>query len=99
MVRRTLAAYGHWDVLVNNAAVAITKPFQIIEADFDLSFAGTSRASFQAGWITAQNSRVSGGHRLIGARRPAPVSAPAALTSGQLQAAGPGSARSITSAS
>jgi NAD(P)-dependent dehydrogenase (short-subunit alcohol dehydrogenase family) len=49
MVRRMLAAYGHWDVLVNNAAVAITKPFaQIIEADFDLSFAVNVRASSTA---------------------------------------------------
>jgi 3-oxoacyl-[acyl-carrier protein] reductase len=39
MVERTLARYGRWDVLVNNAAVAITKPFpQITEAEFDLSF-------------------------------------------------------------
>lgn len=56
-----LAAYGHWDVLVNNAAVAITKPFaQIIEADFDLSSAVNVKAS-SGGWITGQNIRVIGG--------------------------------------
>jgi len=39
MVEEMLGEYGRWDVLVNNAAVAITKPFaQITEAEFDLSF-------------------------------------------------------------
>ena len=39
MVDRLLAAWGRWDILVSNAAVAITKPFpQISEAEFDLSF-------------------------------------------------------------
>lgn len=27
MADRMLAEYGRWDILVNNAAVAITKPF------------------------------------------------------------------------
>jgi 3-oxoacyl-[acyl-carrier protein] reductase len=40
MVEEMIGEYGRWDVLVNNAAVAITKPFaQITEAEFDLSFA------------------------------------------------------------
>lgn len=40
MIEQTLARFGRWDILVNNAAVAITKPFaEITEADFDLSFA------------------------------------------------------------
>ena len=39
MVEEMLGEYGRWDVLVNNAAVAITKPFaQFTEAEFDLSF-------------------------------------------------------------
>lgn len=47
MVEAMLAAYGRWDILVNNAAVAITKPFpQITEADFDLSFAVNVKGAF-----------------------------------------------------
>jgi 3-oxoacyl-[acyl-carrier protein] reductase len=39
MVEEMLGEYGRWDVLVNNAAVAITKPFgQVTEAEFDRSF-------------------------------------------------------------
>jgi 3-oxoacyl-[acyl-carrier protein] reductase len=39
MVEEMLGEYGRWDVLVNNAAVAITRPFaQVTEAEFDLSF-------------------------------------------------------------
>jgi 3-oxoacyl-[acyl-carrier protein] reductase len=47
MVGRLLAAWGRWDVLVNNAAVAITKPFsQVSEAEFDLSFAVNVKGLF-----------------------------------------------------
>ena len=39
MIDQTLATFGRWDILVSNAAVAITKPFaEITEAEFDLSF-------------------------------------------------------------
>lgn len=38
MIEQTLATFGRWDTLVNNAAAAITKPFaEITEAEFDLS--------------------------------------------------------------
>jgi len=48
MVARTLAEYGRWDILVNNAAVAITKPFaQITEAELDRSFAANVKGAFQ----------------------------------------------------
>src|SRR5262245_34584561 len=47
MVEEMLAAFGRWDVLVNNAAVAITKPFsEITEAEFDLSFAANVKGVF-----------------------------------------------------
>ena len=49
MVNTVLDSYGRWDVLVNNAAVAITKPFaEITEAEFDLSFAVNVKGVFHA---------------------------------------------------
>jgi 3-oxoacyl-[acyl-carrier protein] reductase len=47
MVERLLGEYGRWDVLVNNAAVAVTKPFpQITEEEFDRSFAVNVKGVF-----------------------------------------------------
>jgi 3-oxoacyl-[acyl-carrier protein] reductase len=47
MVERLLAEFGRWDILVNNAAVAITKPFpEITEAEFDTSFAVNVKGVF-----------------------------------------------------
>jgi 3-oxoacyl-[acyl-carrier protein] reductase len=47
MVQRLLGEYGRWDVLVNNAAVAITKPFpEISEEEFDRSFAVNVKGVF-----------------------------------------------------
>jgi 3-oxoacyl-[acyl-carrier protein] reductase len=47
MVGQMLATFGRWDILVNNAAVAITKPFpQITEAEFDTSFAVNVKGVF-----------------------------------------------------
>jgi 3-oxoacyl-[acyl-carrier protein] reductase len=47
MVERLLGEYGRWDVLVNNAAVAVTKPFpQITEEEFDQSFAVNVKGVF-----------------------------------------------------
>jgi 3-oxoacyl-[acyl-carrier protein] reductase len=47
MVDQMLATFGRWDILVNNAAVAITKPFpEITEAEFDTSFAVNVKGVF-----------------------------------------------------
>ena len=47
MVHRLLAAFGRWDILVNNAAVAITKAFpEVTEAEFDLSYAVNVKGVF-----------------------------------------------------
>lgn len=47
MVDRMLAEHGHWDMLVNNAAVAITKPFgEVTEDEFDRSFAVNVKGVF-----------------------------------------------------
>jgi 3-oxoacyl-[acyl-carrier protein] reductase len=47
MVSRLLAECGRWDILVNNAAVAITKPFpEVTEAEFDRMFAVNVKGVF-----------------------------------------------------
>jgi 3-oxoacyl-[acyl-carrier protein] reductase len=47
LVQQILSTHGRWDVLVNNAAVAITKPFaEVSETDFDLSFAVNVKGAF-----------------------------------------------------
>jgi 3-oxoacyl-[acyl-carrier protein] reductase len=47
MVETILDRFGRWDILVNNAAVAVTKPFgEISEAEFDLSFAVNVKGVF-----------------------------------------------------
>ena len=47
MVEQMLAGFGRWDILVNNAAVAITKPFpEITEAEFDMSYAVNVKGVF-----------------------------------------------------
>ncbi len=47
MVGQLVRESGRWDILVNNAAVAITKPFgTVTEAEFDLSFAVNVKGVF-----------------------------------------------------
>jgi 3-oxoacyl-[acyl-carrier protein] reductase len=54
MADQMLAGFGRWDILVNNAAVAITKPFrEVPEAESDLSFAVNVKGVFhglQVAW-------------------------------------------------
>jgi 3-oxoacyl-[acyl-carrier protein] reductase len=47
MVERLLREYGRWDILVNNAAVAVTRPFaDITDDEFDRSFAVNVKGVF-----------------------------------------------------
>jgi len=47
MVERLLREYGRWDILVNNAAVAVTKPLaDITDDEFDRSFAVNVKGVF-----------------------------------------------------
>jgi 3-oxoacyl-[acyl-carrier protein] reductase len=63
MVAELTREFGQWDILVNNAAVAITKPFATVtEAEFDLSFAVNVKGVFhglQLAWEhLADNGRI-----------------------------------------
>jgi 3-oxoacyl-[acyl-carrier protein] reductase len=63
MVERLLGEYGRWDVLVNNAAVAITKPLpEVTEEEFDRSFAVNVKGVFhglQLAWAhLAEGGRI-----------------------------------------
>lgn len=64
MVEQVLAKFGQWDILVNNAAVAITKPFaQITEAELDLSFAVNVKGVFHGLQLAWQH--LADGGRII----------------------------------
>jgi 3-oxoacyl-[acyl-carrier protein] reductase len=64
MVQRLLSEYGRWDILVNNAAVAVTKPFaQVTEDEFDLSFAVNVKGVFHGMQLAWEH--LSDGGRII----------------------------------
>ena len=64
MVEQLLAEFGRWDILVNNTAVAITKPFSAItEAEFDLSFAVNVKGVFHGLQLAWQH--LADGGRII----------------------------------
>ena len=64
LVDRLLAEYGRWDILVNNAAVAVTKPFaQVTEEEFDRSFAVNVKGVFHGLQLALE--RMADGGRVI----------------------------------
>jgi 3-oxoacyl-[acyl-carrier protein] reductase len=64
MVDRLIGEYGHWDILVNNAAVAVTKPFaDVTEPEFDLSFAVNVKGVFHG--LQLALARMAEGGRVI----------------------------------
>ncbi|WP_199742945.1 SDR family oxidoreductase [Nocardia stercoris] len=63
LVAELLRVYGRWDILVNNAAVALTKPFhEVTGEEFDLSYAVNVKGVFhglQLAWEhLADNGRI-----------------------------------------
>jgi 3-oxoacyl-[acyl-carrier protein] reductase len=64
MVQRLLVAFGRWDILVNNAAIAITKPFpEVTEAEFDLSYAINVKGVFHGMQLAC--AHMASGGRII----------------------------------
>ncbi|XP_028675512.1 L-xylulose reductase [Erpetoichthys calabaricus] len=58
---KALNAIGHVDLLVNNAAVAILKPFlEATQEDFDKSFDVNVKAAFHVAQIVAREMKVRG---------------------------------------
>jgi 3-oxoacyl-[acyl-carrier protein] reductase len=69
MARRTVAAFGRIDVLVNNAAyfsTIVKRPFEQIEvAEWDLAFAVNVRGSWLCACAVVPTMRAQGGGRII----------------------------------
>src|SRR5580700_3116717 len=62
MVHRLLAAFGRWDILVNNAAVATTKAFpEVTEAEFDLCYAVNVKSVFHGMQLAYAHMAKKGG--------------------------------------
>ncbi|WP_042420610.1 SDR family oxidoreductase [Streptacidiphilus anmyonensis] len=61
MVDRLTGSFGGWDILVNNAAVAVTKPFaEVTEEEFDRSFAVNVKGVFHGLQLALERMRDGG---------------------------------------
>jgi 3-oxoacyl-[acyl-carrier protein] reductase len=64
MVEVTIDRFGSWDVLVNNAGVALIKPFgEVTEAEFDQSFQVNVKGCFNGCQLALE--RMADGGRII----------------------------------
>jgi 3-oxoacyl-[acyl-carrier protein] reductase len=61
MVDRMTEEFGGWDILVNNATVAVTKPFaEVTEEEFDRSFAVNVKGAFHGLQLAWERMRDGG---------------------------------------
>jgi 3-oxoacyl-[acyl-carrier protein] reductase len=64
LVAATIARFGSWDVLVNNAGIALVKPFgEVSEDEFDRSFQVNVKGTFHGCQLALE--RISDGGRVI----------------------------------
>ncbi len=66
MVESTISRFGRVDILVNNAASGVIKPFvRLTEEDWDRTFAVNVRGAFLCSQAVARNMIKNGGGRII----------------------------------
>ena len=66
MVDKTVSEFGRVDILVNNAATGVIKPFvRLTEEDWDRTFAVNVRGAFLCSQAAAKNMIKNGGGRII----------------------------------